>query len=123
MCVSSRLATWERRVRTSALKGSRGVAVKSSPSSIVKKPETVSCAEKMWSTRAVPKSSRMVCKGLLKTSAMPQELAGSVVGGVQTPGKSGSLTEGVGQRFSSGYAELIALEGRSAILVEEVGRV
>ena len=44
--------------------------------------------EKMWSTRALPKSSRMVCSGLLKTCAMPL--------------KSGAPAAAMGQRFSSG---------------------
>ena len=42
----------------------------------------------MWSRRVVPKSSRMACGGLLKSSAMPL--------------KSGALDGGVGQRLSSG---------------------
>src|SRR5258707_8078140 len=48
-----------------------------------------SLGEKMWSTRAVPKSSRMVCSGLLKTCAMPL--------------KSGAPGGGAGQRLSSGW--------------------
>src|SRR2546429_9768669 len=65
--------------------------------------EAVSRDEKIWSSRAVPKSSRIVCRGLLKTSAIPQAFGGRVVGGVQTPGKSGSAAEGVGHRLSSGW--------------------
>ena len=87
-CVSSRLSTCSCKLRMSVLYGLAVVGVKSLPLSMVYTAEKLSFVENTWSTRALPKYSRMVCKGLLKTWAMPL--------------KSGAFAGGVIQRFSNG---------------------
>ena len=89
VCVSSRLKTCSRRLNTSRAVGigDGGGKVVSIVNGIDRR-QGIAGGEKLVQPR-VPKSSRIVCRGLLKTCAMPL--------------KSGAPAGGVGHKFSSGW--------------------